>query len=863
MTTSERSTRRTSRASTSSARTPSPAQMDSAAWRVKPSACTASRRSTIRSGSVSRSQLQSIVARSVCCRGGTPRCPADSRRNRSSSRATSSCTLSARTREAASSRGSGMPSSRRQSTATAPASSDPSVNPVAAAVARATKSWTALDCSSGGTTKTASPVSPSGSRLVARMRSSGAVRSSAAASSATGSTTCSQLSSTSSRRSLRSAPASRSIRPIGPFPRGPGGASSRMPRTVMTASAGEPVTSSLPGRPSPASSTSHTPSGNLSTSCAAVSTASRVLPTPPGPVSVTSRPEPSNRRTSLTASARPTRSVSGTGRVGRPGQRRILLQDRQLEGGQLGAGVQAELPRQVVSQVAVGRQCLALSPGTVEGTHVRGAQSLSQRISGHQLTQLVGQQAMLAQLESSLGMELQRRQPLLVQPGDGGLGEFLLAEVGQRRAAPQSQRLDEQRRPGLGVLSLVRERHQVPEPLRVDRVVAGPKEIARWLVHHQVSAARLGLFQRPPQLRDLGLQRVDRIARRPPAPQGFGQPVDRHWPPLLDQQTGQQIGQQRTDLQVRDLDRLPVRPPHRQRTEHSETHSSHRTRGARRSTVRRPSADRARLSADWTADVVTNDRGMCLVHANAILGLRAGRREWIGLAVLTLPCLLYAMDLTVLNLAVPHLSADLRPSSVQLLWIVDVYGFLVAGLLITMGTLGDRIGRRRLLLAGAAAFGVASLLAASSTSAGMLIAARALLGVAGATVAPSTLSLIRNMFLDPRQRTVAISVWITSFSVGGAIGPLAGGVLLEWFWWGSVFLLAVPVMALLLVLGPILLPEFRDPQAGRLDLVSAGMSLVAVLAVVWGLKQLAQDGPGWPIRCWTCGCFGCPPSARP
>jgi DHA2 family multidrug resistance protein-like MFS transporter len=237
---------------------------------------------------------------------------------------------------------------------------------------------------------------------------------------------------------------------------------------------------------------------------------------------------------------------------------------------------------------------------------------------------------------------------------------------------------------------------------------------------------------------------------------------------------------------------------------------------------------------------------MCLVHANATLGLRAGRREWIGLAVLTLPCLLYAMDLTVLNLAVPHLSADLRPSSVQLLWIVDVYGFLVAGLLITMGTLGDRIGRRRLLLAGAAAFGVASLLAALSTSAGMLIAARALLGVAGATVAPSTLSLIRNMFLNPRQRTVAISVWITSFSVGGAIGPLAGGVLLEWFWWGSVFLLAVPVMALLLVLGPILLPEFRDPQAGRLDLVSAGMSLVAVLAVVWGLKQLAQDGPGWP-----------------
>ena len=234
------------------------------------------------------------------------------------------------------------------------------------------------------------------------------------------------------------------------------------------------------------------------------------------------------------------------------------------------------------------------------------------------------------------------------------------------------------------------------------------------------------------------------------------------------------------------------------------------------------------------------------MHANATAGLRAGPREWAGLAVLTLPCLLYAMDLTVLNLAVPHLSADLRPSSAELLWIVDVYGFMVAGLLITMGTLGDRIGRRRLLLAGAAAFGVASVLAALSTSAVMLIAARALLGVAGATVAPSTLSLIRNMFLDPRQRTVAVSVWISSFSVGGAVGPLAGGVLLEWFWWGSVFLLAVPVMALLLVLGPVLLPEFRDPQAGRLDLVSAGMSLAAVLAVVWGLKQFAQDGPGWP-----------------
>jgi MFS transporter, DHA2 family, multidrug resistance protein len=224
---------------------------------------------------------------------------------------------------------------------------------------------------------------------------------------------------------------------------------------------------------------------------------------------------------------------------------------------------------------------------------------------------------------------------------------------------------------------------------------------------------------------------------------------------------------------------------------------------------------------------------------------KAGRREWTGLAVIALPCLVYAMDLTVLNLALPTLSEDLRPSSSQLLWIVDIYGFLVAGLLITMGTLGDRIGRRRLLLIGAGAFGLASLFAAFSTSAEMLIAARALLGIAGATLAPSTLSLIRNMFSDPQERTFAIGVWITSFSAGAAVGPLIGGLLLERFCWGSVFLPALPVMALLLVVGPRLLPEYRDPEARRLDLISAAISLVAVLALIFGLKQIAQDGVGW------------------
>src|SRR3954470_3990968 len=235
---------------------------------------------------------------------------------------------------------------------------------------------------------------------------------------------------------------------------------------------------------------------------------------------------------------------------------------------------------------------------------------------------------------------------------------------------------------------------------------------------------------------------------------------------------------------------------------------------------------------------------MQTVHGTANAVARAGRREWIGLAVLTLPAMLISMDLTVLHLAVPALSEELRPSSAQLLWIVDIYGFLVAGSLVTMGTLGARIGRRKLLLIGAAAFAVASVLAAFAPSAATLIAARAVLGVAGATLMPSTMSLIRTMFADPRQRTSAIGLWISSFSVGAAIGPLAGGLMLAWFWWGSVFLLAVPVMVLLISLGPLLLPEYRDPNAGRLDLLSAGLSLVSVLAVIYGVKEIAEHGFG-------------------
>jgi DHA2 family multidrug resistance protein-like MFS transporter len=221
---------------------------------------------------------------------------------------------------------------------------------------------------------------------------------------------------------------------------------------------------------------------------------------------------------------------------------------------------------------------------------------------------------------------------------------------------------------------------------------------------------------------------------------------------------------------------------------------------------------------------------------------KATTKEWVGLAVLTLACLVYSMDLTVLNLAVPRLSADLQPSSAQLLWIFDIYGFLVAGSLITMGTLGDRIGRRKILMLGAAWFAGASLLAAFSNSAEMLIASRALMGIAGATIAPSTLSLIFAMFQDPKERTTAIGFWVAAYSAGGAVGPVAGGILLEFFWWGSVFLLGVPVMALLLILGPRMLPEYKDPSARGLDIRSAAMSLLAILGVVYALKEIAQDG---------------------
>ncbi|MFE0317490.1 MFS transporter, partial [Streptomyces albogriseolus] len=225
---------------------------------------------------------------------------------------------------------------------------------------------------------------------------------------------------------------------------------------------------------------------------------------------------------------------------------------------------------------------------------------------------------------------------------------------------------------------------------------------------------------------------------------------------------------------------------------------------------------------------------------------RAGRREWTALVVLMLPLLLVSMDVSVLYFAVPEISADLEPTGTQQLWIFDIYGFVLAGLLMTMGALGDRVGRRRLLLCGAAAFGAASLFAAYAQSAETLIVARAVLGLGGATLMPSTMALVRTMFTDSGQRAKAIGLWSGVMTGGIALGSVMSGLLVEHFWWGSVFLVNLPAMALLLVLGPLLLPESRNPSPGRFDLGSVPLSMAAVLPVVYGLKELPSEG--WNVR---------------
>ncbi|MFI5999824.1 MFS transporter [Streptomyces sp. NPDC051366] len=220
----------------------------------------------------------------------------------------------------------------------------------------------------------------------------------------------------------------------------------------------------------------------------------------------------------------------------------------------------------------------------------------------------------------------------------------------------------------------------------------------------------------------------------------------------------------------------------------------------------------------------------------------AGRREWTAFTVLLLPLLLVSMDVSVLYFAIPAITQELDPSATQQLWIFDSYAFALAGLLITMGSLGDRIGRRKLLLTGAAAFGLASVGAAYATSAEMLIAARVLLGIGGATLMPSTLALVRNLFEDDRQRGQAIAIWSGAMTGGIALGSVLSGVMLNHFWWGSVFLINVPAMLLLLVLVPVLVPEFKDPAPGRFDLLSVPLSTAAVLPVVYGLKEIAAEG---------------------
>ncbi|MGO1236011.1 MFS transporter [Microbacterium gubbeenense] len=219
-------------------------------------------------------------------------------------------------------------------------------------------------------------------------------------------------------------------------------------------------------------------------------------------------------------------------------------------------------------------------------------------------------------------------------------------------------------------------------------------------------------------------------------------------------------------------------------------------------------------------------------------------RRYLSLSVLIGAVLLLTIDATVLHLAVPALARDLDPTATQVLWIGDIYSFAIAGLLVTMGNLADRVGRKKLLLIGAAAFGSASVLAAFAPTAEILIAARLLLGVAGSTLMPSTLSLIRNIFTDPKERTRAIAVWSAAAASGIALGPLVGGLLLEHFWWGSVFLVNVPVMLAVIALGWWVLPESKNPSPHRLDLISSALSMLAIIPFVYAIKQIAGGSFG-------------------
>src|SRR6478609_1389946 len=248
----------------------------------------------------------------------------------------------------------------------------------------------------------------------------------------------------------------------------------------------------------------------------------------------------------------------------------------------------------------------------------------------------------------------------------------------------------------------------------------------------------------------------------------------------------------------------------------------------------------------WKDPVVTATQ---LSHPASVPGAGAAAprpgaaRRWLALAVLMLPVLLVSIDNTVLSFALPQISEALRPSGTQLLWIIDIYPLVLAGLLVPMGSFADRVGRRRLLLAGAVGFAAVSVVAAYAPTAEALVATRAGLGFFGAMLMPSTLSILRNVFTDREERRLAIAIWAAGFAAGSALGPIVGGFLLEHFWWGSVFLLAVPVLVLLLVLAPLFVPESRDANPGRVDVLSIALSMATMAPIVLGIKTLAKSGP--------------------
>lgn len=233
---------------------------------------------------------------------------------------------------------------------------------------------------------------------------------------------------------------------------------------------------------------------------------------------------------------------------------------------------------------------------------------------------------------------------------------------------------------------------------------------------------------------------------------------------------------------------------------------------------------------------------MCAALTHPAPTPRAPWRDWLALILLMFPVLLVAVDNTALTFALPAIARSLDATGVQLLWIVDSYPLVLAGLLVATGSLGDRIGRRRLLFVGSAGFAAVSAVTAFAPSAEWLIAGRAGLGFFGAMLMPSTLSLIRNIFPQPNRRRLAVAIWAAGFSGGAALGPVFGGWLVERLWWGAVLLVAVPIVLPLLALGPALIPESRDPKPGTVDASSIGLSLLAMVPTVYGIKMLATEG---------------------